>query len=231
MVLITRIQDVYDYMKKTKISYFLFVITIWLSIGLIVPVGITYFIHDASAFFHTNDNKQEEEKKKTIKIDSQKNLWYNLGRFYAEQGNFTGSIAAFDRALSIDPNFIEALNSKAFVLRDFDHFTQAIKVFNQVVEKDSKHKWAWNNIGYSLLQLGNISDSINYFDKALEIDPEYTSALNNKGTAILHSGNLQVAQSIFKKVLDIDSEDKYALENLEIIKNRLLDQSVTETKD
>lgn len=225
MVKITRIKEVYDYMKKTKLSDFLFVITVGLSTGLIVSMGINYVIHDASAFFHTNDNKQQEEKKKMIKIDSPKNLWYNLGRFYSEQGNFTGSISAFDRALSIDPNFIEALNSKAFVLRDFGNFTQAIQVFNQVVEKDSQHKWAWNNIGYSLLQLGNISDSIYYFDKAIKIDPEYTSALNNKATALLHSGNPNAAKSTFEKVIDIERQDKYALHNLEIIKDRLSNQS------
>lgn len=218
-------------MKKIILNHFLVLITVCLPTGLIVSMGFTYFIDDAFAFFHTNYNKHQEEKNKTIKIDSPKNLWYNLGRFYSEQGNFTGSLAAFDRALSIDPDFVEALNSKAFVLRDLGNFTQAIKVFNQVLEKDSQHKWAWNNIGYSLLQLGNISDSIYYFDKSLEIDPEYLSALNNKATALLHSGNPQAAQSTFKKVLDIDREDKYALYNLEIIKNKLSNQSMMETKD
>lgn len=205
-----------------KTNYLLFSAILYLIIGLVSSIHYHFFITDVSGFLHTNDNTKQQEEKKIIKIDSPKGLWYNLGRFYSEQGNYTGSIAAFDRALSIDPNFIEALNSKAYVLRDVGNFSQAIKVFNKVIEKDPEHKWAWNNIGYSLTQLGNVSDSINYFDKALEIDPKYESALNNKGTAMIHLGKWIEAKKIFEEVLKINPKDEYASKTLQIINENLV---------
>ncbi|MDX1371422.1 MAG: hypothetical protein R3321_03085 [Nitrososphaeraceae archaeon] len=48
---------------KKKINHFLFLITVWLSTGFSVSMGITYFIHDTFAFFHTNDNKQHKKKR------------------------------------------------------------------------------------------------------------------------------------------------------------------------
>jgi tetratricopeptide (TPR) repeat protein len=196
--------------------------------GLFILGSFNFSFSDVFGFFHTSDNTSEE-KKKTVKIDSPKGLWYNLGRFYSEQGNYTGSIAAFDRALSIDPNFVEALNSKAYVLRDVGNYSQAIAVFNQVLEKDPKHKWALNNIGYSLLQLGNISDSTSYFDKALEIDPEYQSALDNKATAMIQLGKLEEAKKIFEQVVKIYPEDPYASQSLQIINNNISNKSLAST--
>ncbi len=132
--------------------------TLYFSFFLVALVSSNLYVSNSYAFFHSNDSK-EENKVNTIKMDTPKGIWYNLGRFYADHGNYTGAIAAFDRAISIDPNFIEALNSKAYVLRDIGNYSQAIEVFNNVIEKDPEHKWAWNNIGYSLLQLGNFSES------------------------------------------------------------------------
>jgi tetratricopeptide (TPR) repeat protein len=144
-------------------------------------------------------------------MDTPKGVWYNLGRFYADNGNSTLAIAAFDRALSIDPDFIEALNSKAYVLRDIGKYSQAIEVFNKVMEKDPKHKWAWNNIGYLLLQLRNFPESLGYIDKALEIDPGYQSALENKATAMMKIGKMDHAKKIFQDILNKYPDDEYAL--------------------
>ena len=156
-------------------------------------------------------------------MDTPKGIWYNLGRFYADHGNSTGAIAAFDRALSIDPNFIEALNSKAYVLRDIGNYSQAIDVFNKVVEKDPKHKWAWNNMGYSLLQLGNFSESLRYIDKALEIDDQYQSALDNKANAMMKLGKLQEAKMIFQDILNKYPNDEYATTTFKYLTENLSD--------
>ena len=191
---------------------------------LFVLMSSNLYVSNSYAFFHSNDSK-EEEKDTTIKMDSPKGIWYNLGRFYADHGNSTGAIAAFDRALSIDPDFIEALNSKAYVLRDLGNYSQSIEFFNKVIEKDSKHKWAWNNIGYSLLQLGNVSESVGYIDKALEIDPQYQSALENKATAMMKIGKMHEAKKIFQDILNKYPDDEYALTSFKSLSENLSDIS------
>lgn len=191
---------------------------------LFVLMSSNLYVSNSYAFFHSNDSK-EEKKDTTIKMDTPKGIWYNLGRFYADHGNSTGAIAAFDRALSIDPDFIEALNSKAYVLRDLGNYPQSIEFFNKVIEKDSKHKWAWNNIGYSLLQLGNVSESVGYIDKALEIDPQYQSALENKATAMMKIGKMHEAKKIFQDILNKYPDDEYALTSFKSLSENLSDIS------
>ncbi|MGB9169342.1 MAG: tetratricopeptide repeat protein [Nitrososphaeraceae archaeon] len=187
--------------------------SLYFSVILLALMSSNLYVSDSYALFHSNDSK-EEKKDTTIKMDTPKAIWYNLGRFYADHGNSTGAIAAFDRALSIDPDFIEALNSKAYVLRDLGNYSQSIEFFNKVIEKDSKHKWAWNNIGYSLLQLGNVSESVGYIDKALEIDPHYQSALENKATVMMKIGKMHEAKKIFQDILNKYPDDEYAMTSL-----------------
>jgi len=196
---------------------------LYFSVFLVALISSNLYVSNSYAFFHSKDKKEEKNDTTTIKMDTPKGIWYNLGRFYAEHGNSTGAIAAFDRAISIDPNFIEALNSKAYVLRDIGNYSQAIEFFNKVIEKDSKHKWAWNNIGYSLLQLGNFSESIGYIDKALEIDPEYQSALDNKATAMMKLGKLDEAIKIFQDILNKYPDDEYALSSFKSLSENLSD--------
>ena len=192
--------------------YFLFV--------LLALVSSNLYMSSGYAFFHSKDNKEEKnDTTTTIKMDTPRGIWYNLGRFYADHENYTGAIAAFDRALSIDPDFIEALNSKGYVLRDIGNYSQAIEVFNKVIGKEPEHKWAWNNLGYSLLQLGNFSESLGYIDKALEIDPQYQSALDNKATAMIKLGNVTEAKKIFLYILDIYPNDEYASTTLKYLSN------------
>jgi len=196
--------------------------SLYFSVLLVALLFSSLYVSNSYAFFHSKDSK-EEKKNTTIKMDSPKGIWYNLGRFYADHGNSTGAIAAFDRALSIDPNFIEALNSKAYVLRDIGNYSQAIEAFNRVIDKDPKHKWAWNNIGYSLLQLGNFSESLRYIDKALEIDPEYQSALDNKANAMMKLGKLQEAKKIFQDILNKYPNDGYATTTFKYLTENLSD--------
>ena len=210
-------------MNKTREKSIVFSKLEIVVILLALVLSSNLYLSNSYAFFHTND-RTEEKKDTTIKMDTPKGIWYNLGRFYADHGNSTGAIAAFDRAISIDPNFIEALNSKAYVLRDIGSYSQAIEVFNKVIEKDPKHKWAWNNIGYSLLQLGNFSESIGYIDKALEIDPEYQSALDNKATAMMKLGKLDVAIKIFQDILNKYPDDKYAMTSFKSLSGNISDK-------
>lgn len=196
----------------------------YFAVILLALVSSNLYVSNSYAFFHSHDSKQEK-KDITIKMDTPKGIWYNLGRFYADHGNSTGAIAAFDRALSIDPDFIEALNSKAYVLRDIGNYSQAIEFFKKVIEKDPKHKWAWNNIGYSLLQLGNVSESVGYIDKALEIDPEYQSALDNKATAMMKIGKMDESKKMFQDILNKYPDDEYAMTSLNSLSENLSDTS------
>jgi tetratricopeptide (TPR) repeat protein len=51
----------------------------------------------------------------------------------ANQGNDTGAITYYDRALAINPNDVNALANKASALFDFGSYDEAIKYYDEAL--------------------------------------------------------------------------------------------------
>src|SRR5919112_558714 len=105
------------------------------------------------------------------KVIAEDNDWLSVGNLLKQKGNYTGAIAAYNKALEIDPNYVNAWDGKGWALNELGNYTQAIFYLNKVLEMDSKHVDALIFKGQSLYGLGNLTGAKYYFDKALEIDP------------------------------------------------------------
>src|SRR5919106_181859 len=105
------------------------------------------------------------------KVIAEDNVWLGAGNHLKQKGNYTGAIAAYNRALEIDPNYVNAWDGKGWALNELGNYTQAISYLNKALEIDPKHIDAFIFKGQSLYGLGNLTGAEYYFDKALEIDP------------------------------------------------------------
>lgn len=105
------------------------------------------------------------------KVMAEDNDWLSAGNLLKQKGNYTGAVAVYNKALEIDPNYVNALDGKGWALNELGNYTQAISYLNKALEIDPKHIDAFIFKGQSLYGLGNITGAIYYFDKALEIDP------------------------------------------------------------
>jgi Tfp pilus assembly protein PilF len=135
----------------------------------------------------------------------------NKGLSLDDQGNRTGAILYYDKALVIDPKFEDALYYKGDDLYNLGNYTQAIQYLDQALAIDPNDKYSLNDIGRALIRLGNYTGGITYLDKALSIDPKYEDALSNKGDALNGLGKYKEAITYFDKALAIDPKYKDAL--------------------
>ncbi len=95
--------------------------------------------------------------------------------------NYTGAIVYYDKALAIDPHYINALTNKGVTLGKLGNYTGAILYFDKALAIDPYYVYALTNKGLTLGILGNYTGAIEYHDKALAIDPHNVYALTNKG--------------------------------------------------
>jgi len=58
------------------------------------------------------------------------------GNTLREQGNYTGAIQYYNKALSIDPSDIDAINGKGDVYYDQSNYTEAIKYYDKALSID-----------------------------------------------------------------------------------------------
>jgi len=129
---------------------------------------------------------------------------YNEGidRYYA--GDLAGAIAAFEKALEIDPKFDYAWNNLGATLNDLGRYTEAIAALEKALEIDPKFHGAWNGLGNALNNLGRNTEAIAAFNKALEIDPKSHIVWNNLGATLNDLGRYTEAIAAYEKALEID---------------------------
>ena len=128
----------------------------------------------------------------------------NEGVAHDRQGNYTGVILSFDKALVINPKNITALTGKGGVLDELGNYTGAILYLDKALTLNPNDVDAINNKGTALDNLGNHTGAIEYYDKALSINPHYVLALNNKGWALNSLRNYTGAIEYYDKALAVD---------------------------
>jgi len=66
---------------------------------------------------------------------------YLIGGYKWAKEDYLGAITSFNMALKIDPNFFEALNSRASCKKDFKDFEGAIGDYDKLIQSYSKSWW------------------------------------------------------------------------------------------
>ena len=107
----------------------------------------------------------------------------NKGEDLYNLGNYDEAIKYYDKALSIDPNNIQALYSKGLAIYNWDKY-EAIKYYDKALSIDPNNTHALYSKGLALDSLGDRDEAIKYYDKALFIDPNNDDILLQKHEAL-----------------------------------------------
>jgi len=130
--------------------------------------------------------------------------WNNKGLSLGIMGHSEESIRYCDRALKIDPLYIEAWINKGNNLDRLERPGEAIQCYNKAIEIDPSRGIVWNNKADSLMNMGCFKEANHCLDKALEIEPNNIEFLNNKGNLLLKLGQFEQAIVWYDKALEID---------------------------
>ncbi len=104
---------------------------------------------------------------------------YNLGLIHSLQGNHLLAIEAYDSALNIQPDFVEALINKGSSCNDIKKFSLAHEVLEQAIQIRVDIPETWSNLGISLNHLNLCQESISAYREAIKLNPGYHEAWSN----------------------------------------------------
>lgn len=138
--------------------------------------------------------------------------WVNEGNLFNKQGNFREAIICYDKALEIDPKYLEAFCCKADLSFHRGNYIVAIKFYNETLAIDPNHKQALWRKTLSFYYQNEFADAITSCNQALIIDPKDKTILVGKGIILFCQENFYDALTNFDKVLMIDSSDIGALQ-------------------
>jgi tetratricopeptide (TPR) repeat protein len=142
-----------------------------------------------------------------------------------QRKDYDGAIAAYDEAISLNPNgaaaFIDrgnAWQSKGYSDRAIDDYTQALRIdhknaiafYNRGIAFKDKGRWefdAYLNDGlYEAI-------AIRHFNQAIALNPKFHQALNDRGSAYVALRQYARALDDFNQAIQIDSNEALYFKN------------------
>lgn len=108
---------------------------------------------------------------------------YHLGRYYHRKTSYANAIAAYQKALAVNPDYVEAHNGLGVVYSSQGQYDLALEHFHKAIELTPSATYLYNNLGYAYLIQGHYSEAVVAFQEAIHLDPHNQKASRNLATA------------------------------------------------
>ena len=132
---------------------------------------------------------------------------------FVEQGdvlvktkNYTEALSAYEQAIFLDKNNINAWNGKADALNRAKQFTEALAASDTALALDPSSVPGWINRGYILYNLGRYDDELKAYETAISLEPGNAEAWFNKGYSLAGMKRYDDAIAAFDKVKSLQPD-------------------------
>ncbi len=98
--------------------------------------------------------------------------WILEGCLFCERGHYQDAIAAFDQAISINPNDAKAWNHRGNALSALGRCCEALVAYDRAVSLRSDYHQAWFNRGLLLVEMMAYGNAIESYDRAIDLEPD-----------------------------------------------------------
>ncbi len=151
---------------------------------------------------------------------------YNLGNTLHDQEKWDEAIAAYRKAIELDPKYALAHGNLGIALSHQEKLDEAIVVFRKAVEINPKRAIAHYNLGAALDNQNKRDEAIASFRKAFEIDPKHPKPKTALAKTLARRGwelpnhsdpearDLDRALELCKQAVEIDPQSRYGWHRL-----------------
>jgi tetratricopeptide (TPR) repeat protein len=115
--------------------------------------------------------------------------FYQLGRYYQGQTRYDLALAAYRQALSLQPQYVDALTGMGVVHAMLGQYDDALRVLRAAASLDPGSVTAQNNLGYIYWLLNEREDALQAYRAALKLDPTNARARDNLRLAMKDAVN------------------------------------------
>lgn len=191
------------YSKKVKITIITLVL---LTSGILINRTIKqiYIWHDSVTLWSHEIAVYPE----TVPLS-----YYNLGHAYNSLGSYQQGVKYLDRAIDLNPQYIDALIMRGLAYDALGEYPRAISDFDRAIELSPRNTNAFNNRGMTNCKLGNYQGAINDFNMAVEINPRNASAYNNRGNAYFSLESYKQAIMDYNRAIELNHQNSRAYNN------------------
>ena len=125
----------------------------------------------------------------------------NRGSILLALGRAEEAAASYRQALTLRPDYVEALSNLGGVLVRLGRGEEAAATCRRALALDPKHAEAHNNLGSAERELGDAASAAASFRAALALEPAHAEAHLNLGTVVQEEGDLAAAEASYRRAL------------------------------
>ena len=176
--------------------------------------GLGYFL------FEPRDRAYQKAKEyalKAIQIDDTiPEAHLSLGVVYFFQdGNWTLSRLEFERALELNPNYVDAhIFYAVCYLLSFGHKDEAVAHARRILDLDPLSPFSEHQAANIYCQAGRYAEALTHIDRALEMEPDSAAAHNDRAIVLMSSGRKDEGVKEFERALQLSSGSWFFKGNL-----------------
>ena len=133
-----------------------------------------------------------------------KSLLFNLrGACYENLSYLEKSAESFEKALSIQPDYLEAQYNLGVIQGKLCQINDSIKSYKKVIEINPNHLDSRNNLGNTLIQALRFDEAIVHLEYAISVNPKFAEVYNNLGLAYLEINKVRKAIKSFEQAINL----------------------------
>jgi tetratricopeptide (TPR) repeat protein len=151
--------------------------------------------------------KEQSEEGQSEEAPNTKEQWLKEGNLLHNAGNYEGALAAYDRALLLDPHLSYAYLHKSHSFGRLRRYQEALFACEQALRLDPYNAYAHSTKGAALTNLRRFEEAIIACNEALRLDPYSAYAYSTKAGVLQNLGRGQEALDACNQALRLDPDD------------------------
>ena len=154
----------------------------------------------------TEETSVEQELKKEVKLPEKMSAseYYNYGLEHIKKGGFDEAIAAWERALELEPTMINAYEKLAKAYYTQGKLTKAGEIYRKELTLKPDDPLIYHSLGVVYRMNEQFEDAIKMQTQALSLNPKLASAYNELGLTYCKQRKLDEAVTAHKTALELD---------------------------
>ena len=118
--------------------------------------------------------------------------WFSVG-YLIQDEDLEGSIFAYDRAIRLNPDYVEAYINRGNTQHKLGQYEAAIDDYDEAIRLNPASAQAYNNRGAVKGSLGQYEAAIDDYDEAIRLNPDDAEAYSNRGNTKYKLGQNEAA--------------------------------------
>ena len=154
-----------------------------------------------------------QERSVSPSSEAQAEAFHSRGYQLRKQGDFSGAITEYSKALQYNPAHFKALFNRGFAKDKLQLYSEAVEDYGQALQLEPENAFAYYNRGISYDRNGSFESAYNDFTQAIRILPNNADFYHNRAFCLRKMNKIDAAVLDYSESLKLHPKHFKALHN------------------